>query len=108
MREVVYVFRRTGKMHKFGNGRQLRQCCGMPLYKIFNGLDVVIGGGLNLLDFFRVSQRKSVDQRRQMGPGVVRKRGDFGNCRMFRQPQQPLYFHQYAKSNEAELLNMAL
>ncbi len=80
-------------MDEFSNFCQLRQTSHAILQEVLDGLHVVIGGALGMLDPEGVGFGKVRHQRIQKCIGFGREGRYFRNAGMGRQTLQPAYFH---------------
>ena len=100
--EVVDVFRSAGEMHELAYGPEFLMVGKTLLDEILHRLDVVIGGGLDILDAARVRLAEVGGDGVQSPGRRGRQGGYFGNALVGRQALQPAHLHQHPAFDQAE------
>ena len=82
VRQIVDVFGRAGKVNELGNSFELMIAGDLFLEKVFDCLDVVIGGALDVFDPLGIFQGKLSDDLFQNVIAVFTERGHLRYLRM--------------------------
>ncbi len=102
MRGVVDVLAGAGKVHELGGRAQLGVGRKARLEPVLDGLDVVVGDALDVLDGLRVGLAEVGDQPAQQAAGVGRQRLELGQAGVG-QRHEPLDLDLHAAVHQPEL-----
>ncbi|MCY1284564.1 hypothetical protein D9M70_334730 [compost metagenome] len=80
---------------------QFRQFGRLLLEQVFDRLDVVVGGALDVLDTLRVLDLEVIHQAVQQGVGLGRERRDLGDAGVSGEALEPAHFDHDAEADQA-------
>ncbi len=101
--QVVDVLGGAGEVDEFADRGQFRQLGGLLLEEVFHGLDVVVGGALDLFHTLGVFDGEVLRQLVEQGVGFGGEGRHFGDAFMGGQALQPADFDQNAITDQAVL-----
>ncbi|MNM73172.1 hypothetical protein D3C81_848900 [compost metagenome] len=101
--QVVDVLAGAGEVDEFADLGQFRQLSGLLFEQVLDGLDVVVGGALDLFDALGVLQREVFRQGVEHSVGFGGERRHFADGRVSGQALEPAHFNQNAGTDQAVL-----